>query len=102
MKLGAHVGFRISIGLADKLTRYGHDNDKNFSQSAIELIEFALELKPMLKQIKEDPNKINEILAEIKAKESKEGMLEFINGLEQVQQEGILKMLEMKRSGDWK
>ena len=102
MKLGAHVNFRISVELSQKLELYATENNKNVSQSIIELIEFAFDLKPMLKELKEDPNKINEILAEIKAKESEEGMLEFINGLEQVQQEGIFKMLEMKRSGEWK
>ena len=78
------------------------ENDKNFSQSVIELVEFALDLKPMIKQLKDDPNKINEILAEIKAKETDQGLFEYINGLSETQQNGIYKMLEMKRSGDWK
>ncbi len=102
VKLGAHVNLRISIELADKLTKYAHENDKNFSQSIIENIEFALQTKPMLKELKEDPNKINEILLEIKAKESEEGLFEYINSLEQVQQDGIFKYLEMKRDGSWK
>ena len=102
MKVSAHVNFRISIGLADKLELYANQNQKNVSQSIIELIEFAFELKPMLKELKEDPNKINKILADIKAKESEEGLFEYINSLEQVQQDGIFKYLEMKRDGTWK
>ena len=102
MKLGAHVNFRISVELADKLEFYANENQKNVSQSIIELIEFAFDLKPMLKELKEDPNKLNEILLEIKAKESEQGLFEYINSLTEVQRNGIFKMLEMKRDGTWK
>ena len=102
MKLGAHVNFRISVGLADKLEIYAKENQKNVSQSIIELIEFAFDLKPMLKELKEDPNKINEILLEIEAKKTEKGLFEYINGLTDVQQNGIREMLQMKRDGTWK
>lgn len=102
MKLGAHVNFRISVELSQKLELYATESDKNVSQSIIELIEFAFDVKPMIKEIKEDPNKINEILATIKAKESEEGLFEYINNLTEVQQNGIFKMLQMKRDGSWK
>ena len=102
MKLGGHVNFRIDVALADKLTRYGHDNDKNTSQSIIELLEFAFEIKPLIKEVQEDPSKLNEILLEIKAKESEQGLFEYINSLTEVQRNGIFKMLEMKRDGTWK
>jgi hypothetical protein len=102
LKLGAHVNFRISVELADKLQLYANQNQTNVSQSIIELIEFAMELKPMLKEIKEDPNKLKEILLEIKAKESEQGLIEYINSKTEVQQKGILKFLEMKRDGAWK
>ena len=102
VKLGAHVGLRISIGLADKLTKYGYENDKNFSQSIIELVEFAFDIKPILKELKEDPKKINEILLEIEAKKSEKGMENFILSLPDAQQEAIATMIQMKRAGTWK
>ena len=104
--VGEHITFRADEKLANKLSNYALITFGNVygnrSKAIIELLDLALDLKPMLKEIKEDPNKLNEILLEIKAKESEEGLFEYITNLTEVQQKGIFKMLEMKRSGEWK
>ena len=104
--VGEHITFRADEKLSNKLSNYALVTYGNVygnrSKAILELLDLALDLKPMLKKIKEDPNKINEILLEIKAKESEQGLIEYINNLTDIQQDGIFKMLEMKRDGTWK
>ena len=104
--LGDHITFRADENLSNKLTNYTILTYGNWygnrSKSICELLEIGLEIKPLLKDIQKDPKKIQEAIEKYAKLESEQGMLEFIKGLEQVQKDGIVKMLQMEKDGTWK